>query len=156
MTHDLIACLHYGRQKSYIIDSMCMLSARHICHATQGKGHQRKKWYQIPLCVVRDIMKGNVLYHSEDITECFIKWVTICTSYLQKLREKGNILLQCFPLYVKIRGGWDCRKIIKILTHQYLRDRYGYGLSQWETMLHCDSISYWLRPYPEWSLYLMI
>ena len=26
----------------------------------------------------------------------------------------------------------------------------GYGLSQWETTLHCNVVSYWLSPYPEW------
>ena len=28
---------------------------------------------------------------------------------------------------------------------------YGYGLSQWETTLHCNVISHWLSPYREWS-----
>ena len=31
------------------------------------------------------------------------------------------------------------------------RDHSGYGLSQWETTLHCN-VFYWLSPYPEWSL----
>ena len=26
-----------------------------------------------------------------------------------------------------------------------------YGLSQWETTLHCNVVSLWLSPYPEWS-----
>ena len=33
-----------------------------------------------------------------------------------------------------------------------IRDQSGYGLSQWETMLHCNSASQWLSPHPEWSL----
>ena len=31
------------------------------------------------------------------------------------------------------------------------RDHYGYGLIQWQMTLHCNIISHWLRPYPEWS-----
>ena len=27
----------------------------------------------------------------------------------------------------------------------------GYGLSQWETTLHCNVVSHWLSPYPEWA-----
>ena len=30
----------------------------------------------------------------------------------------------------------------------------GYGLSQWEMMLHCNIVSHWLSTYPEWSLVL--
>ena len=33
------------------------------------------------------------------------------------------------------------------------RDRCGYGLSQWKTPLHCNGVSHWLHPYPEWSLW---
>ena len=29
----------------------------------------------------------------------------------------------------------------------------GYGLSQWETPLHCNGVSHWQSPKPEWSLY---
>ena len=35
-----------------------------------------------------------------------------------------------------------------------LRDNSGYGLSQWEMMLHCIIISYWLHPFLEQSLKL--
>ena len=28
----------------------------------------------------------------------------------------------------------------------------GYGLSQWERTLHCNTVSHWLGPYTEWSL----
>ena len=35
-----------------------------------------------------------------------------------------------------------------------LRDHSGNGLSQWEMPLHCNGISHWLIPYPEWSLVL--
>ena len=28
----------------------------------------------------------------------------------------------------------------------------GYGLSQWETTLHCNVVSHWLSPYPNWFL----
>ena len=37
----------------------------------------------------------------------------------------------------------------------YLRDHPWYGLSQWEMSLHCNIISHWLKPYPEWSLNLI-
>ena len=32
------------------------------------------------------------------------------------------------------------------------RDYSGYGLNQWETMLQCDVVSYWLSPYSKRSL----
>ena len=39
-------------------------------------------------------------------------------------------------------------------THQkrVSRDQYEYELSQWETTLQCNVVSYWMSPYPEWSL----
>ena len=36
-----------------------------------------------------------------------------------------------------------------LLCHYRLRDHSGYGLSQWETTLHCKVISHWICPYPE-------
>ena len=30
---------------------------------------------------------------------------------------------------------------------------YECGLSQWKTTLHCNVLSHWLKPYPEWSLH---
>ena len=43
------------------------------------------------------------------------------------------------------------------LAHWFaLRDHSGYGLSQWETTLHCNIVSHWLSPYPEWSLALEV
>ena len=32
------------------------------------------------------------------------------------------------------------------------RAHSGYGLSLWETTLHCNVVSHWLSPCPEWSL----
>ena len=32
---------------------------------------------------------------------------------------------------------------------KHYRDQSGYGLSQWETALHCNGVSHWLSPYPE-------
>ena len=32
------------------------------------------------------------------------------------------------------------------------RSHPGYGCSQWETTLHCNVVSDWMRPYPEWTL----
>ena len=34
-----------------------------------------------------------------------------------------------------------------------LRYHSVYGLSQWETTLHCNVVSHWLSPYKEWTLY---
>ena len=31
------------------------------------------------------------------------------------------------------------------------RDHFWYRLSQWETMVHCNVVSHWLCPSPEWS-----
>ena len=33
-----------------------------------------------------------------------------------------------------------------------LKDHSGYGLRKWGMSLQCNIISYWLSPYPEWSL----
>ena len=33
-----------------------------------------------------------------------------------------------------------------------IRDHSEYGLSQWETTLHCNVVCHWLSPYKEWSL----
>ena len=30
------------------------------------------------------------------------------------------------------------------------RDHSRYGLSQWETTLHCNGVSHWLSPYKDW------
>ena len=35
------------------------------------------------------------------------------------------------------------------------RDHSEYELSQWETTLHCNVVSHWLSPFPEWSLGLL-
>ena len=40
------------------------------------------------------------------------------------------------------------------LSCDYHRDHTRYGLIQWETTLHCNVVSHWLSPYPEWSLLL--
>ena len=40
-------------------------------------------------------------------------------------------------------------KSLKLLWN---RGHSGYGLSQWETTLHCNVVSHWLSQYPEWSL----
>ena len=36
-----------------------------------------------------------------------------------------------------------------------IMDHPGYGLSQWEALLHCNIILHWLSPYPEWFLLLV-
>ena len=35
---------------------------------------------------------------------------------------------------------------------RWFNDHLGYGLSQWETTLHCNVVSCWLNPCTEWSL----
>ena len=44
--------------------------------------------------------------------------------------------------------------MLKCVCSTDMRDHSGYGFSQWKTTLHC-SISHWLGPYPEWSLWLL-
>ena len=46
-------------------------------------------------------------------------------------------------------------KMLMVDFTHILRDHAGYGLSQWETTLHCNVVSHWLRPYPEWSQILL-
>ena len=45
-----------------------------------------------------------------------------------------------------------CCSSILILVSVLHRDHSEYGLSQWETTLHCNVVFHWLHPYPEWSL----
>ena len=42
-------------------------------------------------------------------------------------------------------------KYIHDVHYQAPKGHSGCGLSQWETTLHCNVISHWLSPYPEWS-----
>ena len=52
--------------------------------------------------------------------------------------------------------------MIKYLIHRFgtpakmsalSRAHCGYALSKWETALHCNVVSHWLSPYPDWSLH---
>ena len=50
---------------------------------------------------------------------------------------------------------WYVGLILVVWLSHDPRDHSGYGLSQWTMMLHCITVSHWLRPlspYPEWSL----
>ena len=42
------------------------------------------------------------------------------------------------------------------LLYTFNQDHSGYGLSQWEKMLQCNSVSHWLSLYPEWFLYTTV
>ena len=46
-----------------------------------------------------------------------------------------DVITQCERLYNKLQGIY--------------RDHFGYGLSQWETTLHCNVVSQWQNPYSE-------
>ena len=41
---------------------------------------------------------------------------------------------------------------ITIIQLYMCKDYSGYGISQWETMLHCNVVYHWLSPYQEWAL----
>ena len=45
--------------------------------------------------------------------------------------------------------------MIKLYLYSYChhKDHSGYGLSQWEMTLHCNVVSHWRSPYPDWSLH---
>ena len=54
---------------------------------------------------------------------------------------------------VSIRQCWfliDCVWTMKS------RRSFGYGFGQWEEPLLCNAFSHWPRPYPEWSLKLLL
>ena len=40
------------------------------------------------------------------------------------------------------------------LCNSYVKDHSRYGLNQWGATLHCNVVSHWLIPCPEWSLYI--
>ena len=53
-------------------------------------------------------------------------------------------------------GVWlDCWVPIKF-NQDMTQGHSVYGLSQWEATLHCNVVSHWLSPYPEWSLWLKL
>ena len=47
-----------------------------------------------------------------------------------------------------MRKVFPCHSVI---IADYMRDRFGYGLSQWETTLHCNVVSHWLSPFPYYT-----
>ena len=56
---------------------------------------------------------------------------------------QAEVIIACIMVIEDFwrRLGWD------------YRNHSGYGLSQWETTLHCNVISHWLSSYPQWSLH---
>ena len=42
--------------------------------------------------------------------------------------------------------------VIADVSHRKFKVRSRYGFRRWETTLHCNGVSYWLCPYPEWSI----
>ena len=63
------------------------------------------------------------------------------------------LMIQICGKYVSVCGfGLRAHGVFCILGSGVLRDHFGYGLSQWEMMLHGNVISHWLSPCPEWSL----
>ena len=52
-----------------------------------------------------------------------------------------SMLVKLIVVTIQSRGPWAS-----------LMDHYGYGLSQWETKLHCNVVSHWLKPYPKYLL----
>ena len=49
--------------------------------------------------------------------------------------------------------GWWCLEPERPV---FSRDHFGYGLNQWEKVLHSNTTSHWPSPHPEWSLILLI
>ena len=70
--------------------------------------------------------------------------------------HKGPETRKCFHVMTSSRYSgtpWRAYRVCHmgcfILNH---RDHSMYGLTQWETTLHCNAVSHWQSPYPEWSL----
>ena len=54
--------------------------------------------------------------------------------------------------YEWYHGSWSWLHIQCHILHTVQNDHSRYELSQWETTLHCNVVSHWLGPYPQWSL----
>ena len=61
-----------------------------------------------------------------------------------------------FKRFTKSRFVLFCHNqpIVFPILEVIYRDHSGYGLSQWDPMIHCDIVSHWLSPYPVWFWHL--
>ena len=48
----------------------------------------------------------------------------------------------------------QCNSTLMDTNTKLIRGHLGYGLSQWEQALLCNTFSHWLSPYPEWSFHI--
>ena len=60
-----------------------------------------------------------------------------------------NQIIICMKIIKDIDKMYE---VIMIISMHVIRNYSGYGLSQWETMLHCSNVSHWLSPYLGGSL----
>ena len=76
--------------------------------------------------------------------------------YVQQLVQNSNTenvqALHYWPLVSPVDSHHKkpvMRRVLpchSVIIADYMRDRFGYGLSQWETTLHCNVVSHWLSP----------
>ena len=74
------------------------------------------------------------MYIISHIMCIWLCWASLCCGYKDSA-EMISYLIACHMFYCGVS-----------------RDQSGYGLSQWETMLHCNIVSHWPSPNLEWSL----
>ena len=130
------------------------------CGCTWRQGKQENRWALIVLGVF-----CNAIWVRSQRCICLVTW--FCYHLIAKvnqvtrqscLRDLTHMPSICLRKYV-----YESCKIIKKIVDwslwwcrlhprnysQKSRHHCGYGLRQWETMLHCNAVSHWLSPYPE-------
>ena len=73
----------------------------------------------------------------------------LCVEYVNSLAQRPRHLTFSFGRTIMLCDNKSLRSGLNPLSY---RDHCGYGLSPSETTLHCNVVSHWLSPYPQWSL----
>ena len=125
------------------------------------------------------LFNANVLYSFQCISEyrhalvfksvCIIYWfiayqclsvcLSIWNSFMISAKALCILILEFISdLVCRFTWIWSWKILIsgtrRCSMNQVSLDVY--GLSQWETTLHCNVVSHWMSSYPEWSLWIMI
>ena len=86
-----------------------------------------------------------------------LKWLTMSSPEpCQALYQISEFQLH-FHIWVPALEGLKVYRVCTVILHKWtkiwrLSTGTGYGVGQWETMLHCNVVSHKLTPYPEWCL----
>ena len=68
-----------------------------------------------------------------------------------------QIIYKMYELYTNVAFLSKTNNIPKLMVEQLgpnsceYSSKFGYGIDQWEKVLHSNASSHWLSPYPEWT-----